>query len=620
MLLLSIAVFASSLAGSPIWEDRRLIAGPERTIADCFRMPFLGTYFRPLVSVSFLIDRGLAGGVPFQFHQTNVLLHAVAAALVMAVVGASFRSRLAGLAAGFVFALQPVQTSTVAWIGGRTDALCIAFALLHALGLFKARDCAGPARLVWLTVASIGFLAAALAKEQALALLPLAPLAMACDPSPRFPDRARRAVHATLATAVAALVFLILWRNFGGKAMVLVDHGWAYRLRLSGQSLLHYALLLIVPNPISMHAVTTTPLQSVSPWGTALAGYAVLSGLVAGGILLVRARVVAAYWLAWALLAIVPVANLVPVSSLIVAPYRAALSGVGVAALCGLWVSRMPRHGKVARCAAALAFAGAAALTAWGSTLWVDEATILRTMRRCDPGSLWVREGEAGVALATRHPEAAEASLSRWLDWAFGGRGWDDPQSIGGRFRRGPFVLERILAGNGDKRAPATAVADVLTLLAYARIDLDALEGAVRALAAAAVLDPSNPSVALARGRLWMRRERWADAVAEFDRSIAGNPRVPTAHILRGLCLRSLARWRDAESAFQAASRLEPWVGRTWIMLSEMRDRQGDAPGARRALEAGRANARTDVGEIESLLGRTRSPSGDSGQSSGHSH
>src|SRR5437667_9622531 len=79
ILILAGAIYLPSIGGLAFSDDLILIGGQgigggER-FADCFTHPFLGAYFRPMVSVSFFIERKLFNGNPFFYHQTNILIH-----------------------------------------------------------------------------------------------------------------------------------------------------------------------------------------------------------------------------------------------------------------------------------------------------------------------------------------------------------------------------------------------------------------------------------------------------------------------------------------------------------------------------------------------------------------
>ena len=83
--------------------------------------PFL--YFRPLYLATFWIERMAWGLSPALAHLTNLLLVAVAAALVVVLVRRTTGdASLAGLA-GLLFAIHPYHIENTAWISGRSDSL-----------------------------------------------------------------------------------------------------------------------------------------------------------------------------------------------------------------------------------------------------------------------------------------------------------------------------------------------------------------------------------------------------------------------------------------------------------------------------------------------------------------
>src|SRR5947208_3069070 len=84
----------------------------------------------------------------------------------------------AAILGGMLFAAQPTQVSAVAWIGGRTDSLCTLFVALFAWMLHASATAEpGGRRKSLLAISASCFFLALLAKEQAIALLPAAPLA-----------------------------------------------------------------------------------------------------------------------------------------------------------------------------------------------------------------------------------------------------------------------------------------------------------------------------------------------------------------------------------------------------------------------------------------------------------
>src|SRR5271165_3182395 len=133
VFLLGWLAYLPALWGKLVWEDTNLIEGHATgglTLGGAFSHPFLNSYYRPLTSVSFWLDRHLTGIRVFFFHETNISLHAASAVLVCWLTLLLTRQKPAAILAGIFFALQPAQVGAVAWIGGRTDVLSTFFNLL----------------------------------------------------------------------------------------------------------------------------------------------------------------------------------------------------------------------------------------------------------------------------------------------------------------------------------------------------------------------------------------------------------------------------------------------------------------------------------------------------------
>src|SRR6266568_776269 len=128
---------------------------------------FSAAYYRPVVVSSLALNGRLLGWGPAGFHLVNVLLHAVNAALVLALARRLGTPGWASFCAAFLFAVHPVAAWPVASIVARVDLLPALFVLLAWLAL-----CAGtvsPLRRA--TLAGLLFLLALLSKESALAFL-----------------------------------------------------------------------------------------------------------------------------------------------------------------------------------------------------------------------------------------------------------------------------------------------------------------------------------------------------------------------------------------------------------------------------------------------------------------
>ncbi|HPX85585.1 MAG TPA: hypothetical protein PLY90_07490 [Candidatus Hydrogenedentes bacterium] len=104
-----------------------------------------GNFYRPLVSLSFLIDYQLAGGStpiegqssfvpqisPFVFHLTNLAWHLAAALCLLGLLAALNAPYFVLLAVPLIYVLHPLHTEAVAYISGRAD-------MMSATGIFGA--------------------------------------------------------------------------------------------------------------------------------------------------------------------------------------------------------------------------------------------------------------------------------------------------------------------------------------------------------------------------------------------------------------------------------------------------------------------------------------------------
>ncbi|HEY3820186.1 MAG TPA: hypothetical protein VGL81_23640 [Polyangiaceae bacterium] len=173
VLLVALAVHARTVAfGFTGLDDRDLIVGDQAFLAApanllrVFGRSYLHVvdpahaYWRPLVTASYVLDAQWSGAQPWGYHATNVVLYAIASALVLALLRRFGLGRGVALAGALVFAVHPALASAVAWIPGRNDSLLAVMALASWVLLRERR---WAAHLVF-------FALALMTKETALAL------------------------------------------------------------------------------------------------------------------------------------------------------------------------------------------------------------------------------------------------------------------------------------------------------------------------------------------------------------------------------------------------------------------------------------------------------------------
>lgn len=141
VFIVAFMVYANTLQGDFIWDDEYLILNNTQ-IKSFSHLPnvfktYVGygseninNFYRPVQEISNMIDWFLWGKVPFGFHLTNTILHALVAVLVFLflfyLAGDIFIAGIASL----LWAVHPVHTEGVAYIAGRADSLYSLFMLL----------------------------------------------------------------------------------------------------------------------------------------------------------------------------------------------------------------------------------------------------------------------------------------------------------------------------------------------------------------------------------------------------------------------------------------------------------------------------------------------------------
>lgn len=179
MLLTGLAagvVYVVTLFGTFIYDDVDLLLNnPKLTAPNPYELALTTRYndgednlYRPLISLSFVIQHQLHGATAWPYHLVNLPLH-VAASMAVALLAFRISSvqmaasaGRAALLAGVLFAVHPVHVEAVAGIVGRAELIC---ALAICLAMSRLLTPLTPAGLATITGCTI---LAILSKEQGL--------------------------------------------------------------------------------------------------------------------------------------------------------------------------------------------------------------------------------------------------------------------------------------------------------------------------------------------------------------------------------------------------------------------------------------------------------------------
>lgn len=635
IVLLAGVLYFPAIKGVQIWDDFPLLDG--RAIGGgvsfwkCFTEPFLDNYFRPLVSVSFYLERKLWGGSAFFYHQTNLVIHMVTTALLIGLLTEAFRSRRVGLAGGLLFAVQPVQVSAVAWIGGRTDAQCALFMTGFAYALLRAVRSSGAVSRRYLALSLLFFTGALFTKEQVLPALLLVPLGYLC-----WSDREGETKQVRRDRAIrAALPFLIVVCLFAAFHVMIAPppgktapHAFTDILLGSSRTFCYYALLLAVPTPLTMHTRSLGAFVHAG-WLPVPGGLLVAFGSVIAFRHWRRTEPSAAWFLAFIVLTLLMVSNLYPVPSALVVPYRAGVAGVGAAALLGwgmgslldrlfalswrdLWLrpGRRRPFGQAALAAVSgvyLFWCGG--LTFWGSGRWQNQETISRTLVQYDPDSVWARYNLTTALMMQHRKREAVLEIEHLLDRLFGSSAWQARETALAAVRQNPRLLESINEIQGTTISAKEWLGSLYSQLGFAYLDTGETEAGRVAFETGYAFDPAGSSLNAGLGVCAFRAGEREKAVGYLRVALSGGSESPESNLLLGRILASEGKWMQAQEQFTAFIRLQPSSGVGYVELAQTQLRQGDRAGAQTTLRDALRHA-TSREEAQQMLAQMETKTG----------
>jgi hypothetical protein len=356
--------------------------------------------YRPLTIASFALD--WQSGQLVWLHAVNVLWHVAASVTVAALARRWSDSTGGALLAGMVFAVHPVHVEAVANLVGRAEVLASLFAMLSVYAALE-RD-----QLAWSLVAlTLGLLS----KETAASVPGLIAAGWLTGVGHR-PSRRRLLEYLGGWVCVALCYGVLRWwvlHPYADQvqvAPVFVGASFAATRLTAVGSFADVARLLLFPAHLRVdyspaeRTLLTTPLDARFLLGALCLG--IWAALI---VVLYRRRPAIAFGLLWTGIALLPVANVLFLTGVLVADRTLYLPSAGLAIALGVAAGDL-RHPRLRLVAAAIVLA-AGARTALRVPVWRDSASVLQSVVRDAPHSYVAPMWTATTALAQHRPAEA---------------------------------------------------------------------------------------------------------------------------------------------------------------------------------------------------------------------
>ncbi|HEY1770728.1 MAG TPA: tetratricopeptide repeat protein [Chthoniobacterales bacterium] len=339
LVLVAFIIHSPALNGQFIWDDNYLahdnplIKSP-LFLFEVFRhhlfLDSLSAHYRPVQTVSFMVDYFFWNDNTYGFHLTNITLHALSGVtlyfLLRRLFASLFQNKLAGplsSAGAFLVSLgwlvHPVHSAAIDYISGRADSLAFFFASAGWLLYLRARETNRRNLKITLFASAIVLALLALCSRETAALWLIIFLLHTLFFSKPATRRAKVVVLAGCVFVLAiygALHALPASRPQNGP-----KPGWAPSVRavLMLRALGDYGRLMIFPANLHMErtVVDTRNYDSQHDWQQSVATeYLSIAGLLVGALLALgcfwkgRGRNARIFGVVWFMIGFLPISNL----------------------------------------------------------------------------------------------------------------------------------------------------------------------------------------------------------------------------------------------------------------------------------------------------------------------
>jgi protein O-mannosyl-transferase len=413
LVLLTMAAYARVAQCGFIWDDNFHVTenptlldlnGLRRIWTDVSATP----QYYPLVHTSFWLEHHLCGLNPLGYHAVNVILHGFAVVLlwrVLVVLGVP--GAWIGAA---IFAVHPVNVESVAWITERKNVLSALFYFAAALSYLRFAAAADGMKRRWTWyLAALAFFSCALLSKTVTCSLPVALLLVTWWKSATLKWRH---IFPLLPFAVIGLGLGLCTAWIEKHHVGAEGTAWSFtfieRVLIASRAIWFYAAKLLWPEKLTfIYPRWQISVSSVLQWLFPLGIIVLFAVLWSARRRIGRGPLVAVLFFACTLFPALGFVDVYPFRYSFVADHFQYLASVGLFALAGAGLSRLPRLTPF------LFLAVLAALTWRQIGIYRDAETLWHDTVEKNPNSWMAQDNLAGVLLHKGQPEKALAHLRK---------------------------------------------------------------------------------------------------------------------------------------------------------------------------------------------------------------
>ena len=376
--------------------------------------------WHPLTWLSHTLDCSFYGLKPWGHHLTNILLHAINAALLFLLLHKLTGSLWRSLFIAAVFGVHPLRVESVAWVAERKDVLSLFFGLLALLaytryaGQFKIQN----SKFKISYTLALVFFAFSLMSKPMLVTLPFVLLLLDWWPLQRIPNSEFRIPNLKrllvekipfFILAAGSCVITYLAQKHGGAMVLMANQPFAARLENAVVSYGRYLGKFFWPENLAV----VYPVVDHWPAFTVLAVAFLLLSVSAAVFLTRRTQPYLMTGWFWFLGTLVPVLGLVAVGEQSMADRYTYFPMIGVLLILAWgaekFTRRMPQRGFILTGASVTIIAACIAVTEHNLAYWKNSETLFRHViaatgenysANCNLGNYFMKQDRMDEALA----------------------------------------------------------------------------------------------------------------------------------------------------------------------------------------------------------------------------
>jgi tetratricopeptide (TPR) repeat protein len=549
-----IAIICAAIAMAPAltngwvnWDDEEYVINNPLIqelsfsgLIDIFSTLQVAGNYHPITLISLAIDYAIGGGSPLAFHLSSLLLHLLNVLLLGLFIRKLTGNTLIAFVVMLLFGIHPMHVESVAWVSARKDLLYTAFLLAGLIFYLKGRE--QPARNpFWWRLTIIAFILSLLSKGMAvifpLLLILIEYYPQAGKPLPSGPrgEFLKRQVKEKLPLFILSALFIIVTyfsQKTGAGLDFVPDRHPVNNIFIVTYGISFYLLKSFLPFMLSSFHPYPEGLLGLLPWFY-YGAFLLVMVIVIGGWKIRKRYPLISWGLAFFLISLLPIIQLVPLGQVVVAERYTYFAYIGLFMIVA-WLCVQVIDLKVARYTQAITVLGA------GICFLMMGQSFQRTM-------VWENGERLWGDVIEKYPKAF---------FAYGCRGLFYVKN--GQFNEALTDFETAIFHNPDFAEAYVNRGLILSEMGH-------LDAALQDYNLSIQLTPDYYLPYYNRSRIFQEKQDWKRALADLNRCLALKEDFAIAYFQRAFCYRELQEIQAAQADAQKAISLDHPVSQAFL-------------------------------------------------------